>query len=71
MDDGPYSEDLRELALARADGGERVRSIAEALQISGRRPDRELTSGMPAAASSGRDDGRRERAQAISSECLK
>ena len=30
----PYSEDLRELALARADAGETVRSIAEALQIS-------------------------------------
>ena len=30
----PYSEDLRELALARADAGEAVRSIAEALQIS-------------------------------------
>lgn len=29
-----YSEDLRELALARADAGETVRSIAEALQIS-------------------------------------
>jgi transposase-like protein len=30
----PYSEDLRERALARADAGETVRSIAEALQIS-------------------------------------
>jgi putative transposase len=31
---GPFSEDIRERALARADGGETVRSIAEALQIS-------------------------------------
>jgi transposase-like protein len=30
----PYSEDLRERALARADAGETVRSIAEALEIS-------------------------------------
>lgn len=30
----PYSEDLRERALARADAGETVRSIAEELQIS-------------------------------------
>lgn len=30
----PYSEDLRERALARADAGESVRSIASALQIS-------------------------------------
>ncbi|MGY2803841.1 putative transposase [Bradyrhizobium sp. USDA 4506] len=30
----PYSEDIREGALARADAGETVRSIAEALQIS-------------------------------------
>lgn len=30
----PYSEDLRERALARADAGETVRSIAQALQIS-------------------------------------
>jgi hypothetical protein len=30
----PYSEDIRERALAWADGGETVRSIAEALQIS-------------------------------------
>ena len=30
----PYSEDLRERALARADAGETVRSIAAALQIS-------------------------------------
>ena len=30
----PYSEDLRERALARADAGETVRSIGEALQIS-------------------------------------
>lgn len=30
----PYSEDIRERALARADGGETVRSIAAALQIS-------------------------------------
>ena len=30
----PYSEDLRERALARADAGETVRSIAEAIQIS-------------------------------------
>jgi putative transposase len=30
----PYSEDVRERALARADAGETVRSIAEALQIS-------------------------------------
>jgi transposase len=30
----PYSEDIRERALARADAGESVRSIAEALQIS-------------------------------------
>ncbi|WP_035717833.1 helix-turn-helix domain-containing protein, partial [Bradyrhizobium japonicum] len=30
----PYSEDIRERALARADAGETVRSIAEALQIS-------------------------------------
>ena len=30
----PYSEDLRERALARADAEETVRSIAEALQIS-------------------------------------
>jgi transposase len=30
----PYSEDLRERALRRADAGETVRSIAEALQIS-------------------------------------
>jgi putative transposase len=30
----PYSEDLRERALARADAGETVRSIAEALRIS-------------------------------------
>ena len=29
----PYSEDLRERALARSDGGEADRSIAEALQI--------------------------------------
>lgn len=29
----PYSEDLRERALARADAGETVRSIAAALQI--------------------------------------
>src|SRR5262245_57348641 len=30
----PYSEDIRERVLARADAGETVRSIAEALQIS-------------------------------------
>jgi len=30
----PYSEDLRERALARADAGETVRAIAAALQIS-------------------------------------
>jgi len=30
----PYSEDIRERALRRADAGETVRSIAEALQIS-------------------------------------
>jgi hypothetical protein len=30
----PYSEDIRERALARADAGQTVRSIAEALQIS-------------------------------------
>ena len=30
----PYSEDLRERALARADAGETVRSIAQALDIS-------------------------------------
>ena len=30
----PYSEDIRELALARADAGETVRSIAGSLQIS-------------------------------------
>jgi putative transposase len=30
----PYSEDMRERALARADAGETVRSIAQALQIS-------------------------------------
>jgi len=30
----PYSEDIRERALARADAGETVRSIAEALRIS-------------------------------------
>ena len=30
----PYSEDIRERALARADAGETVRAIAEALQIS-------------------------------------
>jgi transposase len=30
----PYSEDIRERALARADAGETVRSIAEVLQIS-------------------------------------
>lgn len=30
----PYSEDLRERALARADGGETVRSIAKALCVS-------------------------------------
>lgn len=30
----PYSEDIRERALARADGGETVRSIAKTLQIS-------------------------------------
>ena len=30
----PYSEDLRERAFARADAGESVRSIAEALRIS-------------------------------------
>jgi putative transposase len=30
----PYSEDIRERALARADAGDTVRSIAEALQIS-------------------------------------
>jgi putative transposase len=30
----PYSEDLRERALARADAGETVRSIAAALEIS-------------------------------------
>lgn len=30
----PYSEDLRERALARADGGETVRAIAAALRIS-------------------------------------
>jgi transposase len=30
----PYSEDIRERALARADAGETVRSIAQALQIS-------------------------------------
>src|SRR5882672_10228135 len=30
----PYSEDIRERAVARADAGETVRSIAEALQIS-------------------------------------
>ena len=30
----PYSEDLRERALLRADGGETIRSIAAALQIS-------------------------------------
>ena len=30
----PYSEDLRERALARADAGETLRSIAEALRIS-------------------------------------
>ena len=30
----PYSEDIRERALARADAGETVRSIADALQIS-------------------------------------
>jgi transposase len=30
----PYSEDLRERALARADAGETVREIASALQIS-------------------------------------
>jgi transposase len=30
----PYSEDIRERALARADAGETVRSIAETLQIS-------------------------------------
>src|ERR1700742_3673184 len=30
----PYSEDLRERELRRADAGETVRSIAEALQIS-------------------------------------
>src|SRR5215468_8108130 len=30
----PYSEDLRERALARADAGQTVRSIAEELQIS-------------------------------------
>ena len=30
----PYSEDVRERALARADAGETVRSIAEALRIS-------------------------------------
>ncbi|UQR65101.1 helix-turn-helix domain-containing protein [Bradyrhizobium sp. C-145] len=29
----PFSEDIRERALARADAGETVRSIAEALQI--------------------------------------
>ncbi|WP_414644619.1 helix-turn-helix domain-containing protein, partial [Bradyrhizobium sp.] len=29
-----YSEDIRERALARADAGETVRSIAEELQIS-------------------------------------
>lgn len=30
----PYSEDLRERALARADGGETIRSIAAAFSIS-------------------------------------
>ena len=30
----PHSEDIRERALARADAGDRVRSIAQALQIS-------------------------------------
>lgn len=30
----PYSEDIRERALARADAGETVRSIAQTLQIS-------------------------------------
>jgi transposase len=30
----PYSEDIRERALARAEAGETVRSIGEALQIS-------------------------------------
>lgn len=30
----PYSEDLRERALARSDAGESVRSVAAALQIS-------------------------------------
>ena len=30
----PYSEDIRERALAQADAGETVRSIAEALRIS-------------------------------------
>ena len=30
----PYSEDIRDRALARADAGETVRSIGEALQIS-------------------------------------
>ena len=30
----PYSEDIRDRALARADAGETARSIAEALQIS-------------------------------------
>src|SRR5947199_9674369 len=30
----PYSEDIRERALARADGGETVRSIAAGLRIS-------------------------------------
>ena len=30
----PYSEDIRELALTRADAGETVRSIAGSLQIS-------------------------------------
>lgn len=30
----PYSEDLRERALARADAGETVRSIAKALSVS-------------------------------------
>jgi hypothetical protein len=34
MDDAPYSEDIRERALAPVDAGETVHSIAEALQIS-------------------------------------
>jgi hypothetical protein len=34
MDDGPFSEDLRERALARFEAGETVRAISEALGIS-------------------------------------